>query len=163
MAFRCSLRRRNGSLLPASYTKAKGPPTDGATGFAEDWPQRTDAPLVEHRPDLCKALKSLRPLRLPLDPKAAEYSPSQSTIEKTKAAKGRFASLPFSNGAAFKSNDGRDARVLGKVKVATRRNSKPSRGQPSSTELETQLRSELAELRSDVGHVLQQVSLLLLT
>ena len=94
---------------------------------------------------------------MPLDPKAAEYSPSQSTIEKTKAAKGRFVSLPFSNGAAFKSIDGRDARVLGKIKV-----SKTSRGQ-SSAELKMQLRSvtsELAKLRSDMGKVLQQVSLI---
>ena len=93
---------------------AKGPPTDGATGFAG--PQRTDAPLVEHRPDLCEALKALRPLRLPLDPKATEYSPTQSAIEKAKAAK-RFDSLQ-SSGNAFNSINERDI-CLGKIKVAT--------------------------------------------
>ena len=150
-AFRRPLLKRKGSLLPPLYTMATGP--RACKGFV-DWTARTyDTHLVKYHPDLCNVVTGLRPLRMPINPKADEFSPSESTVEETKP-KGRFPSP--SSDAPFSSNDDRDIR-LGKIKVAA----KPSRGKYSSGQLKNQsVTSELAELRSDMGKVLEQLSVI---
>ena len=73
-AFRQSLLKKKGSLLPPSYTMATGPTTIGATGFAE-WTDRTVEDLAKHRPDLWELITSLRLPCSELNPVAAEFSP----------------------------------------------------------------------------------------
>ena len=102
-AFRRPLLKRKGSLLPPSYTMATGP--RACAGFAA-WTRRNGTILQKHHPALYDVVASLRLLRFQLNPEAGEFSPA------TKR-KGRFDSLPFSNGEAFKSIDEKDACVSG--------------------------------------------------
>ena len=124
--------QQQGALLPPSYKMATGPRP--CTGFAVAWARRNayDTILTKHHPALSDVVKRLRPLRLKrkLNPKAVKFSPTQSTTGETRP-KGRFDSLPFSNGAAFKSIDEKDARVLG-MKGGTPWKSTSSQGKSSS-------------------------------
>ena len=79
-----------------------------------------------------------------------------------KAVKGRFGSLPFLNGAAFKSINVKDARVLG-LKGGTPWKSTSSRGKSSSAfsaEFKKKLKlviEELAYLRLEIAKGFEQV------